>query len=221
MAYTPHVLVAFGGTWTDALSEVWECTVRILADGGGGVTIDPDAYLADVAPQLGTWFSNAPNMMSNNAMLKWVKANHIKADGTYLDPANTHVYDYGTAHQGGTGNAIPGYCSLAYTWETAAARGPGHRGRIYPPNTVLGATAHTFTVTATQRDANAVAGAGVLAALKNTAGANGTKGTPVVASKVNGALVHITGCTSDDVYDVQRRRKNRIKPTRSALVAFA
>lgn len=220
MAYTPHVLVAFGGSWTDTPSEVWECTVRILADGGGGVTIDPDAYLAAIHAPLGAWFSAVGTKMASSATLKWLKANHIGADGKYVDETTTHLYDYPAPPVGGVAQAQPGYCTLAYTWETALLRGPGHRGRIYPPNCVY-ASATAFTVGASQRDNNAANGVALLTVLKNAAGENGTKGTPVVASKVNGAVTHIIGCTSDDIMDVQRRRKNRAVGTRSALAALA
>lgn len=220
MAYTPHVLVAFGGSWQTSPSEIWECTVRVDADGGGGLTIDPDAYLADIAPHLATWFGTSGTNMNHWATLKWVKANHIAADGTYVDATTTHVHDFAPAVAGaGVGQGL-GYISLAYTWETAVARGPAHRGRIYPPN-FFGTDSGPFSVSAGSRDANAVNGAGLLAILKNSAGANGTKGTPVVASKIGGAIHPITGCTSDDAYDVQRRRKNRIPVTRSGIVTFS
>jgi len=219
MTYTPHVLVAFGGSWNIAPAEIWECTVRISADGGGGVTINPDAYLADIAPNLSTWFAAAGTNMNSRSTLKWVKANHIGADGLYVDSTTTHVHDYSPAVAGGGALHGLGYISLAYTWETAVARGPAHRGRIYPPND-YGTDAGPFTVSTGNRDTNAANGAGLLAVLKNTAGADGAKGTPVVASKIGGAIHPIVGCSSDDAYDVQRRRKDRVPHTRSGVVAF-
>ena len=221
MAYTPHVLVAIGGSWVNDTNEVWECTVRLQANGGGGDTLDPDAYLAAIATPLKTWFTTVATHMSNAATLAWVKANHVGADGNYVDPTTTHVHDYSPVGVGGLGQYSPGFCSLAYTWETANARGPGHRGRIYPPNCTWVTDSSAFKVTAADATTNATNGAGLLAVLKNTASAPGLHGTPVVASKVNGAIIPITGCTSDNVYDVQNRRKNRIKGTRSAIVAFA
>jgi hypothetical protein len=184
------------------------------------VTLDPDGYLADIHGPLGTWFGAVGTKMSSTSNLKWVKANHIGADGLYVDSTTSYTYDYGTPIPGGVAQSMPGFCTLAYTWETGVLRGPGHRGRIYPPNCVY-APATAFTVGASQRDNNAANGAGLLAVLKNTGGVDGRRGTPCVASKVNGAVTPITGCSSDDVMDVQRRRKNRVKPTRSAVVAFA
>jgi hypothetical protein len=220
MPYTPHVLVAFGGSWVNDATEIWECTVRISGDGGGGVTIDPDAYLADVAGPLGIWYHGA--QMDVQASLTWVKANHIAADGTYVDKTVTHLRDFAPAILGSLTHTAPGFCSIAYTWETALLRGPGHRGRVYPPN---GSCVPAANFNAAFRIGNqadyAANGAGLLAVLKNAAGADGTKGTPVVASKVNGALTPIIGCSADTIFDVQRRRKNRIKGNRSAIVPFA
>jgi|SRR5664279_691300 len=217
MAYTPHVLFAFGGSWATDSSEVWECTVRLKADGGGGDTLDCAAYLTATATQMSSWFSASDNGMSTAATLRWIKANHIGADGNYADKTTTHVYDYGTPSTGGVlAGSIPGFCSLAYTWETANARGPGHRGRIYPPNNTYNPSSSVFKVSGTAATANAAAGAQLLNALKASSGA-GLTATPVIASKVNGAIVNITGCTSDNIYDVQRRRKNRVVGTRSAV----
>jgi hypothetical protein len=221
MAYTPHVLVVFGGTWTLDPGEVWECSVRISADGGGGVTIDPDAYLAAIHDPLKTWFTAVGTAMCNNAVLGYMKANHIAADGTYVDKTVTHLFDYPGGVVGAQDPKGPQFISLAYTWETALKRGPGHRGRIFPPNGVLPVQVSAFKINAAGRDEIATNGAGLLAVLKNSAGANGTKGTPIIASKINGALTPIIGCSADDIFDVQRRRKNRIKGTRSAIVPFA
>jgi len=221
MSYTPHVLVAFGGSWIADPAEVWECTVRLSADGGGGVTIDPDAYLDYIAVSLPIWFANSDNQMCASALLKFVKANHIGADGLYVDKTTTHVHDFTPGVAGGVGPIGPQFCSRVFTWETAVARGPGHRGRIYPPNATVAVSGSAFRCSVGSRDDAAHAGAGLLALLKNAAGPNGTKGTPVVASNIGGAIHPITGCSADDIFDVQRRRKNRIKGTRSATVGFA
>jgi hypothetical protein len=221
MAYTPHVLVALGGSWVGDTGEMWECTVRLRADGGGGVTIDPEAYLADIKPNLSTWFHAVDTGMMMSSRLKWIKCNHIGADGLYVDPTTTHVTDYSPAVAGGMADAGPGFCSIAYTWETAVARGPGHRGRVYMPNCTVAGSGSVFKIGTGSRDQNATAGAGLLAVLKNSAGANGTKGTPVVASKIGGAIHDIVACTSDDIFDVQRRRKDRIIGSRSGPFAFA
>jgi hypothetical protein len=219
VAYTDHVLVAFGGSWDNETSEIWESTVRMSADGGGGVTLDPDAWLAAVAAPLFNWFGMGSAGMSSHATLKWLKCNHVGADGKYTDTGITHVHDYSPTTTGGVPQTGPGYCTLAYTWETAVVRGPGHRGRIYPPNATY-ALATPFRVSSADRNLAAAAGEALLHIFRNSAGAAGSKGTPVIASKIGGAIHDITGVTCDDVYDVQRRRKNRVKPARSPVVAL-
>lgn len=221
MPYTPHLLIAFGGSWTTAPSEVWECTIRATSDGGAGSIVNEEAYLGEVAPQLATWFHNAANLQSALATLRWMKANHVAADGTYVDSGTTHVHDFATPPVGGSPSYNTGYCSLAYTWETAVARGPGHRGRMYTPNCSMPMTTDPFVVSNLLRDQNATAGAGILALVHNSGGSANLKPHPVVASKIGGAIHNITGCTSDSIYDVQRRRKNRAVGTRSGIVAFA
>lgn len=218
MAYTPHTLFAFGGSWSSNPEEVWECTVRLDGNGGGGVTLDPEAYLASIATPMASWFSASVVTMDALAQLKWLKCNNVNAEGRYTDTTTTHVHDYSPAIAGSTDHKLPGFCSLAYTWETAVARGPGHRGRIYPPNATM-TTTGAFTVSDSLRTQNAQAGAQLLNTLKNLSGPTGTRAIPVVASKIGGAIHAITGCTSDNVFDVQRRRKNRIKGARSAVYA--
>lgn len=220
MAYTPHVLFAMLGSWIGDEEEVWECTVRLSADGGGGDTLDPEAYLAQIKTPLQTWFAAATTHISQFATLNTIKVNHVDAAGHYVDPI-THLRDYTPPIQGSDVTPWPGKTSLVYTWETGLARGPGHRGRIYPPaNNPGGVSAFRCDPTVATR--NAQNGAGLLAVLKNTAFAvAGTHGQPVVASKIGGVINNITGCTSDNVYDSQRRRGNRIPTARSAVVAYA
>lgn len=224
MAYTPHVLVAIIGGWSSDDEEVWENTVRLRGDGGGGVALDPEAYLTAIKAPLATWFSAVGTNMSPRAQLKTVKVNHVGADGRYVDPGTTHLRDYLPVVGGGapyTGsNLLPGKTCLAYTWETDLARGPGHRGRIYPPNT-FDTNVSPFRVSNANAAINAANGAGLLAVLKNTGGADGARGIPVIASRLAGQITDITAVTSDNIYDVQRRRGNRIPSVRSARVSFA
>src|SRR5664279_1514445 len=157
--------------------------------------------------------------MDPKAKLTFLKVNHVGADGKYVDTGITHVTDLAPT-LGGSTHTMPGYCSVAYTWETAVKRGPGHRGRIYPPNAAGLEVLHAFTMSDASATASATAGAALLTILKNASGANGTKGKPVVASKIGGQLVTITGVSVDNIFDIQSRRKNRIKATRSAIVAI-
>lgn len=213
--YTPHLLVAFGGGWSDSTTEVWECTLRARVQSGDDPTaFDSDTYLAAVEGPLATWFAAGTSSMAGHATLKWIKCNAILANGKYAKPT-TSVFDYGTPPVGGGPSlGMPGFCTLAYTWETGLARGRAHRGRMYPPNAWTLATA--FTVSSTNAASNAAAGAALLHALDN--GASGEPTQELVFGIFSGldASHHdITAVTSDNIFDVQRRRKNRIPSVRS------
>ena len=218
MAYTPHVLVAFGGTWTGETTELWENTIRLASEGPLGDALDEAAYMEAIATPLATWFNGA-NHMCSQAQLSFLKVNRINALGHYASSTDTNVHDYAAGTVvGASGVRGPQFCTLAYTWETAAKRGPAHRGRIYPPNATYDLVG-SFRVSPANAVVNAVAGLDLLTVLHNAGGGSGLVGFPIVASSIGGVIHPITGVTSDDVYDVQRRRKNRIKPARSAISA--
>lgn len=222
MAYTPHVLVAFGGSWGFSTSEIWECTLRggLVTGGPDPTDFDGDAYLGSVQGGLATWFGDTANHMSSLARLKWIKANAVGADGKYINPV-THVFDYSTAVSGSAvpGN-LPGFCSLAYTWETGRARGTAHRGRMYTPNAFPLDT--EFTVSPANGALNAQAGVALLEILDNSGSGISTQElTFGIYSRIDASHHDITGCSSDDTWDVQRRRKDRIPSVRSAVFPYA
>jgi len=216
MAYTPHFLFTFAGRWTNEPGEIWECTTRLRSNAGGGVTLDPEAYLEAIKTPFAEWFVAPTSGMHGQAELQTLKCNAIGADGLYVSKSVTHLTDYAPGFTGGKAGIAPGFCSLAFTWETGILRGPGHRGRIYPPNPT-GTMASAMRVNAATAEAAALSGRAYLLVLRNAAGADGVKGFPVVASKVDGSIHEITGVTVDDILDVQRRRKNAVSGTRSAV----
>jgi hypothetical protein len=218
--YTPHLLVAFGGVWDDQPGEVWECTLRGLVQSGDDpAAFDSDAYLASVAPSLSTWFSGGVALMAGHAQLKWLKCNAINATGHYTHPT-TSVFDYSGTILGSGGSLVtPGFCSLAYTWETGIARGRAHRGRMYPPNSWPLAT--PFTVSAANANSNGAAGAALLHALDN--GASGIATQEInfgIFSALDASHHNIVACTSDNIFDVQRRRKNRVPSVRGTETLY-
>jgi hypothetical protein len=221
MAYTDHVLCAFGGKLGTAPDDIWECTLRVSSDGGGS-TVDPEVYLGEVAPLLATWFSTAANNIPTIVSLEFLKANHIGADGKYSDPGVSHTHDF-SGVTGGVGTiSAPAFNTIAITWETAVMRGPAHRGRIYLPNfsiPVLGTAPDHISNAA--RDAVRDSGKTLLAVFKNAASTtSGASPNPGIYSNIGAAVHQITGVSCDNVYDVQRRRKNRAIPVRSSVVSF-
>src|SRR5690242_4004154 len=150
--YGPHALIAFAGDWatSDGTGEVWQFGLRVVEGTPGGFLCDPqgfcDALAGTASTGVRSWFALAANGMSTNARLRLLKVNNINPDGTYHEPL-THLHDYGAGITGGSAQTMDGICSLAYTWETnVVSRGPGSRGRIYPPNPTYGLNG-AFTVT--------------------------------------------------------------------------
>ena len=214
MAYSPHIRVTFGGTLDDAVTqlptEIWACTVNVIPAVGTPANFDSDGYLADVAPALGAWFSNSASYISSLALLTYVKANAIGANGHYASETQSHVFDYDLGARGDSGPKNPDIISICTTWDTAIKRGPGSHGRVFLPNPCYG-TNTSITITPTDQ-ANAVAaGKALLTALAGTVPA--TIVYPVVASGVNATNSLITGVRVGSVKDVQRRRKDALKET--------
>lgn len=215
--YATHFLVAFGGGWGSDAGEVWQCGVRGNPGAGFIDTFDEDTYLSEIEAALSSWFSNSDNGMANQANLQWVKCNKIGPDGRYVDPT-THVFDYVSPPPGGSAIVAPGFTSLAYTWGTTHTRGTGTYGRIYPPNSTY-AMGGAFNVSTASTNANRAAGLALLNVLNNHSSTTSEFG-PEIASKKDASLTAISRVSSDNIYDVQRRRKNRATSTRSDWVAF-
>lgn len=221
MAFTPHVLVSFGGSPTAFPREVWECSVRgIMVTGGPDPTdFDADAYLAAVGPLLIDWYVDSDNNMRTDMYLEWIKANAIGADGKYINPVS-HTLDL--SPQVGTfspGNQ-PGFCSFAYTWETGIARGRAHRGRMYPPNgyTML----NSYEISSANALAASQSASLLLSHLDNQASGESTQELVFgIYSRIDGTHHDIIGASADNIVDVQRRRKNRVDGTRSPVYPYA
>ena len=214
MAYDPHIRVTFGGTLDDAVTqlptEIWACTVNVLPAVGFSPDFDSDGYLADVAPALAAWFSDPSSYISSLALLTYVKANAIAANGHYESETASHVFDYDVASRGDVAPKNPDIMTVCTSWDTAIKRGPGAHGRVFLPNPCYG-TNTSITITPGDQ-ANAVAaGKALLTALAGTVPA--TIVHPVVASGVNATNALITGVRVGSVKDVQRRRKDALKET--------
>lgn len=225
--YTEHMLIAFGGTWYAEAADGWECTLRVSSDGGGGGVLNEDLYLNDIVPNLKTWFNTARNGLSNQAQLTYVKCNRIGADGRYIDKSITHRKDF-TAVLGGAPSYGPAFLSICTTLHTAALRGRGHMGRIYLPNNTKPMST-SLQISAGDALAVAQSTRRLLQLIKNpvaapsgwtpdawAAGSSSVSPTPGIYSGVDASVHVITATSADTVYDVQRRRKEQIKGTRSA-----
>lgn len=214
MAFSPHTLVAFGGGLTNGTTddEIWQCGVRICKnDGSGnpdGPLDSPAAYMGAIATPLGDWFGDDDNQMSSASDLQWLKVNNIAADGKYSSSGATNQHDYETPVAGAVASHVPSMLTLAWSWTTAIARGPGHTGRIFPPVSLPSQTSNELTSTVT--GFMKAAAAALLDVIFNESGAGDTSVVPVVASRVNATNTAVTGIRVGSVIDVQRRRKNAL-----------
>ncbi len=209
MTYAAHTLAQFGGRILTPShpDEIWSCGIRLTslsASGGEPATVN-QAYANEVGPHLATWFATSTNGIPTAVKLDFLKVNEIEPTGRYLDKANTVVWRNNTGNTGGnsTQNA-PSFCTLAYSWTTAFARGPASKGRVYLPN--FSYSASGSFVSDTDQQKALVAAVALLEVFVNTSGTR--QGVPVVASSINSATEIITGARVGDVYDTQRRRKN-------------
>lgn len=218
VTFAPHTLIEFGGTIVSAGgNDIWACGLRVLDTNAFGPLPDPATYQESIAPSLSTFWSTSTHHIPAAATLQYLKVNNIGADGKYVDKANTNRHDYSSVAGGAASTGAPAYVGLVGTWETGNARGLAHRGRMYLPNSALSCTGNE--VSTTVRDAVRSDYVALFAVLCThfAAGANSAVG--VVASSKNGSFHIITGVSVDTVVDVQRRRKNATKGTRSTVAA--
>lgn len=217
MTFPKHALVQFGGDLdtNSGPKEQWACGIRVYTGiPAGEYLAQPQAYASALAGKLVSYFLASANGMANTAHLNFVKVNNIGPDGRYVD-AVTHQAAIGNTSGGAVGIGAPSFCSVAMTWETGVSRGHAHRGRIYMPNysyTPVGAQISTANATSV-----AQAGAALLNIINSTLD-SGTLVRPIVVSSLGAGLRReITGVSADNIYDVQRRRKNRLTSTRNTV----
>ena len=216
MPFRPHTRVTLQGEIFSGSTvlDIWSCNINVVRNLLFGPLDDPAAYLEQIAAPMAAWFTGATHRMRNDVRLTQLKVNNIGADGKYSDPGHPHTNAYGPLVVGGSVTVdTPPMCSLAWSWTTSLFRGPGHTGRIYPPNALLGTTAANSKVTSGEAGTHVTAAKALLDVLRNT---GGILASPCVSSAVLEDNVLITGVRVGDVIDVQRRRKNAEVETYSA-----
>lgn len=219
--YTPHTLVAFGGTINGQTGkDVWQCGIRGGSFNAPGTPFgNSDAFIAQLFPDLSAWYSSAAQNMHLDCTLDWLKINDINALGHYIDPT-THRHDYSpVVAPVGTGRATPAYMSLCYTFGTAKARGRAHKGRIYPPNGGYGCSKGSETAASSAAGA-AASGELLLSKIVNASDVATTgvdKFDPCVYSAIDGSYNRITTVSCDCLFDEQHRRKEQTVTTRSTV----
>lgn len=207
MSYRPHTVCAFGGTISNG-PEIWETRIALATIDDLPVT-NPAAWMNAFATPLATWFMGANNCISSTAQLAWLKVNNVDEQGRQTNTP-TNVHDYSPVATGGGGAPVaPCFVTAAITFKTGKLRPPGAWGRIYPPNFTLASVSGAHL---SAGDAQKVrdSGKALLSAIANV----DLTVAPVLASKVDGSLRGFVEVSADDVWDTQRRRKNRLVRTR-------
>ena len=211
MAYPRHWLLTIHGSFQSYnAGEIWSINIR----GVPGVTRDygaEDAALTDMKSAVQTWFGTPGNRIRSDAQLEGLKLNEIGPDGKYAHPV-THQVAYGAGVTGGDPPLWPTFVCVVWSWSTAAARGPGSKGRVYPPNTPGSATTGHTTIDSTEQGHQKDSAKALLSAISNPGGGN-FPFAPRVVSKVGAAINVINGVRVGSVLDVQRRRKDQFVET--------
>lgn len=182
-------------------AEEWSCSWSLDLGGFSGEGVE--TLLDGLVPVISTWFSSAGASISTRAQLETIKANVLGVDGKYVSQTYTGLRDIEPVVGSAAGNIMPPQNTVAVSLRTARKRGPGARGRFYPPLPVVGTLAPDGTIAAGQAAQMATAGAALI---------NGMNGVSdlrvVVASEVGaGALVPVTSVAVGTVVDTQRRRR--------------
>lgn len=214
MAYPrTHLYLTWGGTaWGD---EIWQNGVRF----DRATTVD-EAELEVAADAIATWFTvDSGANFSDRVLLSWVKAALIGTDGRYPDNAEATLYEYESPFPGSyTGSGAVPQVSIAVTFDTFRRRGLAHQGRIYLPPTAIAAN------TTGRHGQGPTIAAGVVALLSDLQDALGAQAVIAASGKSEGkperagVITSINGVRVGDVYDTQRRRRNRIAETYSPVV---
>jgi len=228
--WTPHLAIAWGGRLGTPALDSWVNTLHgIVTAPGGALDVlskaEQDTWATAAAPLFNTWHIATTNPISSaSALLDYVKANSVGADGKYVYPVST-VYSYPTP-AGGGGAAANWRDSLVMTLRTDHARGRAHAGRFYPPAFPSQPGTNSPYISTTLANA-------VLARLKTlllglqaiTLGS----GKAVAIAAISAGLTDIgldpaynviTKVEADLTPDTQRRRTNRVPRTSVSLVLF-
>lgn len=188
-------------------AEIWECTLRaVQADVQTQPVSDPVAWLNGIKTPLANWYAAANNLMSNSSTLDYIKANTIGPDGKYVSKTLTNRLDYSPKIAGGATQVFPDVLSVCWSWRTDRQRGPGSKGRIYPPNMTTGVGAQ-MSIATTQQASHGAAAQRLLHLLEIGNGSTAAARL-VIASSVDASNTPITRIVIGNILDVQRRRKS-------------
>lgn len=196
-------------------TDVWQTASWFEPAGTTPALPIPSAFGVDVANKArDMWIALAPYTSAmvtfTGVRLDWYTS------GGFHQASLDAVPTLGSIPGSASGNHPPQTCVVASL--RSASPGPKYRGRMYLP--LLSGTVSTSNGTFPSADASSIAGAvkAYLAAVAGLTswGASGWK--PVVVSQTpTGTLAALTAVKVGNVFDTQRRRRNKVIETYSTV----
>jgi hypothetical protein len=219
--WTPHLRLAFGGTLGTPAVEVWANSLKFVPAAGVVPTADQLQSVANAAANpLHDWFSGLLTIISQTALLTYVKATWVQANGKQRD-LNTALVDFAPPVPGQSNQPVIWEQSYCVTLRTGLKRGRAHSGRVYPPMSGRAPAVNSPYCDPTDAQNMGDNFAFLLTQLKTAIVAiidpgSTTSGFAVVSpgDTVKGTtpeFAYITGTVVDQVCDIMHSRTNRVK----------
>lgn len=222
MAYSqPFLKLTFGG-FQAAGQDIWTCGVNLAITHGEAVQIIPEnavnafnAYAEDINDDIVSIFSNyiSASVMDipRGASLNWIKLAVIGTDGQYLADSQTwEVADV----TGSVNRAYIPQVSLVMTLASNKRADPGKYQRFYLPTAVPAGFGYRPTGLADKAERTAMLIAALQRRVRGALIDYEIYPAAVTSSpKHTGDYLPITRVRVGDVFDTQRRRRNKIGET--------
>lgn len=218
----PFLKLTFGGTQASG-QDIWTCGINLSIQNDELIPIAPtnavvafENYIEDVDVDIVDIFSNyisASDMdVPTSATLDYIKLAVIDTDGQYI--VDAHIWEPVDV-TGGISRAYIPQVSLVMTLQSDKRVDPGKYGRFYLP-TVVPSQVSGYRPTKTQEKATLTAN--LLAALNRRVGGGlaDVRVQPAAvtsASNFSGSYRPFTQVKVGNVFDTQRRRRNKIGET--------
>lgn len=215
----PFLKLTFGGTLAEG-QDIWTCGINLSIQNDELVPILPtsavsafESYIedidADIIDIFSNYISNASMDIPKAATLDYIKLAVIGTDGQYIVDAHTWEPQDVT---GGVSRFYVPQVSLVMTLQSDKRVDPGKYGRFYLP-TVAGVSSTGYRPTGTSTKATLTAN--LLAALNRRVrgGLADVRVRPAAvtsAANFSGSYRPFTTVKVGNVFDTQRRRRNKI-----------
>jgi hypothetical protein len=218
-----HIQCVIGGTVEAGPDlDIWQIGLKVpftptFLQG----KIAMEQFLADLKADALKWWAAIGTNYSSRTKQSFVKANVIGLDGKYANKAESFRLDY-PGQPGSAGLAtMPSEVACVVTLLTAASRGLANKGRVYLPAPGQGTQNTDGLISANFQTLVRDATAQLIRDVGNAPGVDGAEGigdVSVMSDVREGATRVVTGVRTDNLWDTQRRRGNKFRGIKSAVV---